>query len=137
MSSTFSRRSLARYATPTGLLLFASPDSRFSLEEGILASAPSAGDRRKVGGAQAGEETRADSRNGSRLAGADAWTVCGMNGCDSPDRSPDAGQGCRRGPEWLAASLHYCALRRRGVHGTTRAPQADDAGHKSFLEQRP
>src|SRR5438876_7442930 len=40
MSSTCSRRSLARYATPTGLLLFASADSRFSLEEGILASAP-------------------------------------------------------------------------------------------------
>jgi len=40
LSSTFSRRSLARYATPTGLLQFASADSRFSLEEGILASAP-------------------------------------------------------------------------------------------------
>src|SRR5438445_810307 len=40
MSSTFSRRSLARYATPAGLLLFASADSRCSLQEGILASAP-------------------------------------------------------------------------------------------------
>src|SRR6266567_6872999 len=31
MSSTCSSRSLAKYATPTGLLLFASADSRFSL----------------------------------------------------------------------------------------------------------
>src|ERR1700694_1456582 len=35
LSSTCWRRSLASYATPTGLLLFASTDSRFSLEEGI------------------------------------------------------------------------------------------------------
>jgi len=70
-----------------------------------------------------GDRTVAESRGGARVADADRSALGRTNGCDRPHRSPDAGQGCCGSAEWLAASVHDGALRRRGIHGTTRAPQ--------------